>query len=173
MASVLRRHFSVWAATALVGLSASAWADALPAPKGKVILSVSGLIAHTNAPDVAKFDLASLKALPQTSFSTMTPWAPKPVRFTGPLLRDVLKAVGANGTQLQAVALNDYKITIPVSDTEQFNVVLAHQMDGKPIPVREKGPLFIIYPFDEKPELATKTYYERAIWQLKSLVVQP
>ncbi len=35
--------------------------------------------------------------------------------------------------------------------------------------VREKGPLVIIYPFDDKPELRDAVHYSRAIWQLRSL----
>jgi hypothetical protein len=40
------------------------------------------------------------------------------------------------------------------------------------IPVRTKGPLFIVYPFDSKAELRSATYYERSAWQLKSLTVE-
>ena len=35
--------------------------------------------------------------------------------------------------------------------------------------VRDKGPLVIVYPFDDRPELRTALYYGRAIWQLRSL----
>ena len=40
------------------------------------------------------------------------------------------------------------------------------------MPVREKGPLFVVYPFDDSSELRSSTYYERSIWQLKALDVQ-
>ena len=42
-------------------------------------------------------------------------------------------------------------------------------IDGKPIGVREKGPLFVMYPFDERPELRTSVHFSRCIWQLKSI----
>ena len=35
-----------------------------------------------------------------------------------------------------------------------------------------KGPLFIVYPFDRKPELATPTYYDRSAWQLQRLEIK-
>ena len=66
------------------------------------------------------------------------------------------------------------RIPTPLSmeDADKFDVILAHQMNGKAIPVKTKGPLFIVYPFDSKPELQTSTYYERSAWQLKSLTIE-
>ena len=63
-------------------------------------------------------------------------------------------------------------ISIPMSDVSKFKVIVARQIDDKPIPVREKGPLFVVYPFDSAAELRTSTYYERSIWQLKALDIQ-
>lgn len=147
-------------------------AAALDAPKGKVILTLTGKVGLTNAPGQAQFDLAMLQALPQHSFSTHTPWDKAPVKFSGPLLRDVLAAAQASGTTLQAVALNDYKTSIPLQDARDHDMLLAHLLNDQPIPVRTKGPLFIIYPFDSKPELRAVKYYERSAWQLKSLDVR-
>lgn len=49
---------------------------------------------------------------------------------------------------------------------------MARLIDDKPIPVRDKGPLFIVYPFDSAAELRSSTYYERSIWQLKAVEIQ-
>lgn len=118
------------------------------------------------------FDLAALEALPQRTLATETPWYPGPRRFTGPLLRDVLASAGlpANAAgHVRCVALNDYRVDIPLADLRNFDVVLARLIDGKPIGVRDKGPLFVIYPFDERPELRNSLYFGRCIWQLKSI----
>jgi hypothetical protein len=147
-------------------------AHALDAPKNKVLLTLSGKVGTPNQGDKAAFDLAMLKALPQKTFSTQTPWEKNPIKFSGPLLRDVLAAASAQGSTLKAVALNDYKISLPVADSQKFDVIVAHLMDDKPIPVRTKGPLFIVYPFDNQPELRSSTYYERSIWQLKAIEVE-
>ena len=159
------------------GLAAAAWlaagsAQALDAPKGKVVLSVVGLVGQTNADKRADFDMAMLEALPQHSFTTATPWFKEPKRFTGPLLRDVLAAAGAKGTALRAVALNDYKVEIPVDDAMKYKVVMATRLDGQPMPVREKGPLFIIYPYDESADLRSERFYSRSAWQLRTLEVR-
>ncbi len=151
---------------------ASLWplpAAALDRPAGKVILTVTGTLSVRNEAEAAVFDLALLDQLPQRSFSTRTPWYPEGRKFSGVLLSDLLKAVGAEGTTLKAVALNDYRVEIPVEDLVRHGAMIASQLDGKPIAVRDKGPLLIIYPFDDKPELRTAVHYSRAIWQLKGL----
>ena len=147
-------------------------AHALEAPEGKVVLSMSGQITQKNADGRADFDMAMLAALPQHTFTTGTPWFAEPRQFTGPLLRDVLGAVGARGKTLRAIALNKFKIDIPADDAAQFPVIVARLMNGKPMPIREKGPLFIIYPYDTDIELQSTRYYNRSAWQLRAIEVQ-
>ena len=157
--------------TLMAGLHNSpAWA--LDAPQGRVILTVSGKIGQTNRDGKAVFDLAMLQKLPQHTFTTRTPWYPDAVTFTGPLLRDVLAAAGSKGNAITAVALNDYKTEIPMDDVHRHEVIVARLMNNRPMPVREKGPLFIIYPFDTKAELRTELYYNRAAWQLNALRIR-
>jgi hypothetical protein len=155
-----------------LGLLGGPVVGALEAPKGKVVLTVTGKVGTPNQGDTVVFDMAMLQTLPQRTFSTQTPWEAKPTTFSGPLLRDVLSAAKATGTTLEATALNDYKISFPLSDATDFDVVMALKINGEPIPVRTKGPLFIVYPFDSKPELKAAKYYERSIWQLKALSVR-
>jgi hypothetical protein len=158
--------------TCLTCLVPLAHADGLAAPTGKVVLTLTGKVTKTNAGARAEFDMAMLEALPQQSFSTNTPWYKEPRKFTGPLLRDVLAAAGASGKTIKAVALNDYKVELPVEDALRYGVVLARLMDDKPMAVRDKGPLFIIYPFDTDASLRSERYYSRAAWQLKSLEIE-
>ena len=118
---------------------------------------------------VASLPIEFFKKLPQHSFVTKTPWYKKPVHFTGPLLRDVLAAAKVKGRVIHAVALDDYQVSIPFSDAAQFDVILAHTMDGETLTAKNKGPLFVVYPYDSKPELQAVRFYERSIWQLKAL----
>lgn len=147
-------------------------AAALQPPSEKVILTISGKVGEKNTPNAAAFDLPMLAKLPQQTFTTMTPWDKQPIKFTGPLLRDVLAAAKANGTTIKAAALNDYQTSIPFADAQKFDVILAHQMNGAAIPVKTKGPLFIVYPYDTKAELRSVVYYERSAWQLKSMTIE-
>lgn len=146
---------------------------ALDAPRSRVVLSVTGAVRVRNDRDMAAFDMGLLEALPRHSFTTRTPWYPEPRKFTGVLMRDLLGAVGsAPGATLVATALNDYRVSIPGDELIAHGALLAYWLDDKPMAVRDKGPLVIIYPFDERPELRTAVHYSRAIWQLRSLDVK-
>ncbi|WP_284735812.1 molybdopterin-dependent oxidoreductase [Dongia deserti] len=165
------------AAFALI-FSLSSWqadadSGALPPPQGTPILTMTGAIAKTNADAGAQFDAAMIAALPRHAITTGTPWYDEPRTFEGPLLRDVLAAVGASGKTLTVAALNDYASDVPFSDALTYDVVIADRIDGQPIPIRDRGPLFIIYPFDQVPALKSEQYYQRSVWQVKSIKVQP
>ena len=146
-------------------------ARALAAPESAVVLTVSGKVRNPNQRATAAFDMPMLERLPQTSYSTRTPWYAQARKFTGPLLRDVLGAAGSEGSTVRAVALNDYRVDIPYEDTQRFDVVVARLLDDKPMSVRDKGPLFIIYPFDRDSSLRNALYYTRCAWQLKGIEV--
>ena len=165
---------ALWLGIAVIAVAAATLpqARALDKPTGTVVLTIDGAISQTNNGAQAQFDMAMLEKLPQHSFSTQTPWYPSAVTFTGPLLRDVLAAVGAKGKNITAVALNDYKTEIPIDDATRHDVIVARLMNNRPMRVREKGPLFIVYPFDTKAELRSELYYNRAAWQLHILRVR-
>jgi len=156
-------------ALTLFSIGTKSHAQPLASPSGRTILTVSGKIGKTNGDGVARFDMAMLNALPQRTIKTRTPWYPGITEFTGPLLADVLALTEAQGANIRASALNDYSIVIPASDAADHQIVLATLLNGKPMSIRDKGPTFIVYPFDSKEELRASTYYERSIWQLKSL----
>jgi hypothetical protein len=146
-------------------------AQPLAAPGGAVVLSIGGRITRTNQGTHAAFDMPMLEALAQQHITTKTPWYKEPRKFSGPLLRDVLALVGASGATLRLIALNDYRIDVPFDDARRFDVLLARAIDDRPITVRERGPLFVIYPFDSDPALRNALYYSRSVWQLKSIDV--
>ena len=145
---------------------------ALDFPRGPVILTLSGMINRTNAAGNAVLDAAVLKSLPQITIVTDTPWTEGQIRFEGPLLRDVLQLVGAEGKSLKAIAINDYFVEIPATDAEMYDVILAMRLDDNDLNVRSKGPLWVIYPWKDNENLRSETYYSRSIWQLMRIDVQ-
>jgi hypothetical protein len=156
--------------TALAG--SAAWATwALDKPQGQVVLSLTGRVRQANQGARADFDMGMLEALPQQTLTTRTPWFAQARRFTGPLLRDVLAAAGAHGTALRLLALNDYRVDMPMDDAQRHDVVVARLIDGQAMAVRDKGPLFVIYPFDARAELRSAVYYSRSVWQLRTIEV--
>lgn len=165
-----RRSLLLAAGVGLLGVAGPA--RALERPAGTVVLSVTGRVRSPNDGQAAHFDMPMLERLPQTSFTTKTPWYSQPRKFTGPLLRDVLAAAGAQGEQLRAVALNDYWVEIPFDDAQRVDMIVARLLDDRPMAVRDKGPLFMIYPFDDRPELRNPVYYNRSAWQLRTIEVR-
>jgi hypothetical protein len=167
---MLRRTFALTLPLAVLSGAGFAQTPLAPAT-GAVLLSVAGRIRHRNAGERAQFDAAMLDALPQLTITAQTPWYSEVRSFTGAKLRDVLAAVGAEGSMLRAVALNDYRVDIPIDDVRRHDVIVARLLDGKPMAVREKGPLFVMYPFDTQPALRNAVYFSRCIWQLQALEV--
>lgn len=147
-------------------------AQALQAPRNRVLLTLSGRITRHNAADRADFDQEMLERLPQRSFATATPWHPGRPSFSGPLVRDVLEAVGAQGTVLRCTALTDYEIDMPVEDIKRWPVILAQRQAGQPLSVRQKGPLLLLYPYDSDPVLQSEKYFNRSSWHLRRIEVR-
>jgi hypothetical protein len=157
----------------ILGLAVPALADDLASPAGDVILDVSGNISHSNtAAHHAQFDLQMLRQMPVTVVKTATPWFDGVQKLTGVRLSDLLKAVGASGVTIHAIALNDYMVEIPLADAEKDGVIIAYAYNDQPMSVRDKGPLWVIYPLTERPDLNTPEVQSKMIWQLKAMTIQ-
>lgn len=169
----VKRHIVIFAMAVAALLSAgAAGAESLPAPADKPILTISGQIDTTNKDNTAQFDRAMLESIGMETIETNTPWYNGPVKFEGVSLDKLMKRVGAKGERAVFVALNDYSSEIPMEDFSKYNVILALKRNGEYMPVRDKGPLFVIYPFDSKPELKNQTFYGRSVWQVAKIIVK-
>ncbi|NBB84296.1 MAG: molybdopterin-dependent oxidoreductase [Alphaproteobacteria bacterium] len=165
----------------LLAVAPAASAAATERPTGRVVLTVTGAIGVTNAEGDIRFDRAMLDALPQTSITTSTPWTEGTPTFTGVALADLLDAVGVEtgddtavaGMVLHVTALNDYSADIPVADALAWPVVLASRIDGEPMAVRDKGPLWVIYPLADHPELRASATEAKMVWQVATIAVRP
>lgn len=155
--------------TPQMGLAESA--DGLNMPNGPVILTVSGNIDHTNVVNEAQFDRAMLAALPQHEFETSTPWTEGSSHYSGPLMRDLLALLSADSDTVHVSALNGYEAEIPVSDFNDHDVILAMTKNGEAIPIREYGPLWVLYPFDQDETLLSEKIRFRAVWQVMHINV--
>lgn len=146
--------------------SGLAHADTFAPPKGEAIVTVRGLITATNSPDGLILDLDQLKSLPQHSFTTSTPWNEGKSLFQGVLLKDLIAAVGGYGTTITITALDDYTNSVAITDAKDDGPMLAYLIDGKTMSVREKGPLWLIYPFDDNADYRSEETYAHSIWQI-------
>lgn len=166
------RHRLLGAFIAL-GLLASGAAAAqhLPAPAGPVVLTLAGSVEKSNRGPLdpfmdgllnshgvsfakaATFDRAMLEALGMKSLTVHYPGWPKGYSFEGPLLRDVLTAAGAKGSTIRFLGLDGYQPEIPVTDAYNHDAVLAIKVDGRPLGIGDRGPVWLVYPRDTDPKL--------------------
>lgn len=155
----------------LVSSTLSLHAKDIKTPSGPVVLTVSGNLGVTNADDTAVFDLDMLKALPQTNYETSTIWTEGVQEFSGVSLVHLADLLQMSGNRLKASAINDYHVEIPMTDAVDGGPIVAYAKNGSQMSVREKGPLWVIYPFDSDPKYQTELTYSRSIWQLDRLEV--
>ena len=147
-------------------------ARALEMPEGRVVLTVSGNIDVTNDGDVARFDIDMLRALDWREITTFTAFTNGPQQFAGPTLSSLLDALGVEEGTLRARAVNDYSVEIPVAHAAAHDVLIAAEHGGKPMRVRDKGPLWIVYPQSEA-KAQDNTFNTEMIWQLTEIEVLP
>ncbi len=141
------------------------------APTGAVVLTVSGAITHENGDGIMQYDMEMLRTLGEREFTTTTIWTEGEKTFSGVSLHVLLDHVGANGTRIDATAINDYKVQIPATDAHELGPIIAYEIDGNPMSRREKGPLWVIYHYDSDPVFRTEVIYSRSIWQLDRIEI--
>lgn len=145
---------------ASAGLSSAAWAQ-----EGYALT-----VVNTDG-DEHELSLDMLDAMEQVEFSTTTIWTEGVVRFSGVPVMHLLESLKAEGTTLRMSALNDYAVEMPTAELENDAPIIATRMNGQTMPVREKGPYWVVYPFDSSAEYRTEGKYAQSIWQLKTLAV--
>ncbi|GGX59709.1 oxidoreductase [Tateyamaria omphalii] len=150
-----------------------AFSLATPVFADEAVLTITGLVASPVEGGAWVFDMDGLKALPAESFETETIWTDGPQRFEGVPLFALLEHVGADGGTIRAVALNDYAVSIPSTDAIEGGPIVAYARNGDAMSVRDKGPLWIVYPFDYNDTYKSEEYYSRSIWQLDRIEIVP
>ncbi|MDB2407393.1 molybdopterin-dependent oxidoreductase [Jannaschia sp.] len=129
------------------------------------------LLTVTKGDDVVTYDRAALEALPTVTFETSTIWTEDTAAYTGVPLLALLADLGVEEGTLRAQAVNDYTVDIPVSDAVEGGPILAYDRDGAPMSLRDKGPLWVLYPYDANEAYRSETIYGRSIWQLDRIEV--
>lgn len=153
--------------SAMLGSSLHA-AEAVERP----LLTITGKITPAEGKTEFSFDRAALEALGVESIETTTPWHTGKVKFEGVSMAKLMQKVGATGKMAVAIALDDYVSNIPIEDFTSYHVILALKRDGKDMAISDKGPLFVIYPYDSDPELRSQKYYSRSAWQVKRIDIR-
>ena len=139
-----------------------------PADADDAILAVTGKVTGGEM----NLTLAEIEALGSARIVTTTPWHDGRVTFEGVPMARFLDAVGAHGTTAYVQALNDFSIDIPVSDLTRFDAILAFKTEGNYMEIADKGPLFIVFPYDDVEEVRNALFYSRSVWQIHSIEIE-
>jgi hypothetical protein len=158
----------LFGALALTLLTAgpSAAADAPP------ILTITGEIGAGDQDGKLVLDRTAFEAMTMSVVRTETPWTDGMVIFEGVPLKSLLDLAAAKGEVIHAVALNDYAVDIPVEDSANPKVIVAYRMNGETMRVRDKGPLWLIYPLSDDPSLQTEATHNKMIWQIRAFEIR-
>lgn len=159
---MIRRDFLGYAAAA-TGLALMSG----PVRADEALLRVTGDVAG----GARDFSDADLLALPQIGFRTSTIWTEGELEFSGPSLEAVLTAAGAGPGDLRLSAVNDYVVSMPRSLVEAEAPIVANRIDGAPFSRRDKGPLWIVFPYDSDARFRAETVYAYSVWQLAGIAV--
>lgn len=146
----------------LLGSITTIWAE-------ETILTIEGKTINGKA---KHYTLEKIETFKVHTIKTHTPWHDGLTEFQGVLLSDLLKDVGNQGETIRVIALNDYSALIPVTDTGRYSPILAYKLNGSYMSIEDKGPLFVIYPFDDNPELQEEIYHSRSVWQVRTIIIK-
>jgi hypothetical protein len=127
------------------------------------------------APDGTErtYSREALEAMRQVSYRTSTIWTDGVIEFRGVPLSEIMKEAGVTSGRIVLRASNDYSAEMPLSSVTSDIPMIALMMDGKPMTLREKGPLWLVYPYDLSDAYQSEVVYTRSIWQLVKIEVQP
>lgn len=161
--------FLAVALTAITVTTTTASATGLEQPAGEILLTVSGNISYQNHEDGAVFDLQMLEAMPVTSFETNTPWTEGVTKFSGVRLDYLLEVVGAKSAMMKMIAEDGYIYDLEREINKRYPVIIAYKKNDEYMSLRQLGPLWVMFPFDDFPELATEENRAASVWQLKQM----
>lgn len=140
-----------------------------PAQAGEhVVLTVEGKIAG----GPRDFTISQLEKLGTRKIVTATPWHNGQNVFEGVLLSTLMQEVGARADTAVITALNNYVAEVPLASFLAHPVILAFKLNGRYMKVADKGPLFVIYPFSQYPELQTELNYTYSVWQVRTISIE-
>lgn len=163
------RHFFGFIACLFIGSQVAASPPVFrPAERNILTLEIAG---HPEA--TRRLSLSELRRLPQQTYAAMLPEEERISLWQGvPLSQLFDGAQLGQSKRLRVDALNDYSELIPLSDLNAYQPILAYRRDERYIGISERGPLFIIYPLVNHPELRTQVYFNRTVWQVSRITLE-
>lgn len=133
------------------------------------------LTLHLPGGETRRLIEADLAAMPVTEYVTSTVWTESTDRYSGVLLRDLLTIHGideATGTgEVHLAAIDGYSAVIAFDMITERAPLLAFQRNGAPMPLRNQGPFWLIFPYDDDPAFRTESIYAKSVWQIEEMSI--
>ena len=134
-----------------------------------VVLTLRGDFDHDGDEDIASYTMSDLRALGEDHITTSTIWTNGPQEFTGTSLHKLLAQLAITHGELIVTAINDYSVSIPVDEITPNGPILAYSRNGIDMGLRDKGPLWMVYPYDSSDIFRNEVVFSRSVWQLEQI----
>ena len=90
--------------------------------------------------------------------------------FRGPLFADVISLIGhAGATKVRLIGQNGFYSEVDIAEMVRYGAVLAMELNNRALSLRDFGPIWVMYPLDDHPELQDSRFNSRLVWQLKAV----
>jgi hypothetical protein len=129
-------------------LTPASVAPSLAVPAGKPMLVLKGAVVGQGGGGQVTADLAGIDALTQHEMTVLEPFLKKRVTFSGVLVSDLLVAAGAGtaATRLEVHAVDDYVMSLTITDLVAQGALLATRSGGREMAVKNGGPSRLVFP---------------------------
>ncbi|MEX0970182.1 MAG: hypothetical protein WD046_07045 [Paracoccaceae bacterium] len=110
---------------------------------------------------------AAFFALPQYAIATENEYLEGLNCYEGPLGRDVVALLDGEPEAFVALtAMNDYRVEAPFAHLLEFDVIFTTSVNNARLSLRDKGPIWVVYPQSDNAILQDTFYGTYMIWQL-------
>jgi hypothetical protein len=149
-------------------MAAAPLALAIPVRAKPLALRIKGKI---RGGDVS-LDQEQLAAIGKEQIETRTPWTEGIVRFSGVPFKTLAASLGFEGDEVVLRALNDYSVRTTVATLVQKEALVAFEISGHVIPIRQKGPYWVVFPWSQRDDLDEPSTHSLSVWQLQSVDIR-
>ncbi|MDA0130028.1 molybdopterin-dependent oxidoreductase [Vibrio sp. MarTm2] len=106
------------------------------------------------------------------TFETKLPWFEGSRSFTGFKVTSLLNYLRiTDAFSLSFIALNDYAASSRVEDILQYEPIIAYEMNGKKMKVRNKGPYWLLFNLSRHPEIDNASFHSQMVWQIDEIMI--
>lgn len=119
------------------------------------------------------FTLSELQAFAQADITTSHPWSSEQRGYHGVDINNLFDVLFSQQKVLsfQLEALNDFGMTINWQKIAPYSPILAWQENQRTMSLRNKGPLWLMLPFDQVPKVKQADFLHFMVWQLRVMRV--